>query len=91
MKIQRKIEVSKTSEFTAMETGCKFDCKLLTSVDYGKTFWYCGYGRFCKTEEEVINYIKDNTDKFTLHPGFMKNVSSFVTDVFQFPHDMKCN
>ena len=33
-----------------------FDVKLLTSIDGGLNYYYCGYGRFCKTEQEAEEY-----------------------------------
>lgn len=36
-----------------------YNAKVLTSTDGGKTYWYCGIGKFCKTEEEAQEYIND--------------------------------
>ena len=30
-----------------------YNVQELTSVDGGKTFWYCGFGKFCRTLEEA--------------------------------------
>lgn len=38
--------------------GYNFNVQVWTSVDGGKTFGYCGIGRFCKTGEEVAEYIE---------------------------------
>lgn len=34
------------------------------SVDSGKTFWYCGHGRYCKTLEEAKAYISTQSADF---------------------------
>ena len=43
-----------------------FNVQVLISVDGGKNFYYCGIGKFCKTEEEAAEYIeqhkKENPD-----------------------------
>ena len=36
--------------------GYNYDVKMLTSVDGGKNFYYCGYGKFFRTEEEAVAY-----------------------------------
>ena len=46
--------------------GYNFNVQVLISVDGGKSFYYCGIGKFCKTEEEAAEYIaqykKENPD-----------------------------
>lgn len=37
--------------------GYNFNVQVLISVDGGKNFYYCGIGKFCKTEEEAAEYI----------------------------------
>lgn len=39
--------------------GMQYNVRLVRSVDGGKTFWYCGFGCFCKTKEEAESYIKN--------------------------------
>jgi len=34
-----------------------YNVQELTSVDGGKSFWYCGFGKFCRTLEEANEYI----------------------------------
>ena len=87
MRIQRKVEVKRASEFMQSEMGFRFDCKLYTSIDYGQTFYHCGYGRFCKTEEEAVDYVNNQTDMQTVAPGFMDGMESYQTEAFQFPCD----
>lgn len=36
-------------------SGMPYNVRLVRSVDGGKTFWYCGFGCFCKTKEEGDN------------------------------------
>ena len=38
--------------------GYRYNVQIWNSVDGGKSFYYCGIGRFCKTMDEVHNYIK---------------------------------
>jgi len=35
-----------------------YNARILTSVDGGKNYYYCGNGRYCKTLEEAIKFIK---------------------------------
>lgn len=35
-----------------------YNVQELSSVDGGKTFWYCGFGKFCKTLNEANEYVK---------------------------------
>lgn len=39
-------------------SGMQYDVRLVLSVNGGETFWYCGFGCFCKTKEEAESYIK---------------------------------
>ena len=36
----------------------EYNVQEFTSVDGGKTFWYCGFGKFCKTLEEANEYVQ---------------------------------
>lgn len=38
--------------------GLKYNVSVNASVDGGKTFWYCGNGRFCKNLTEVFEFIR---------------------------------
>ena len=35
--------------------GYKFNVQVLISVDGGENFYYCGIGKFCKTEKKQRN------------------------------------
>lgn len=35
-----------------------YNVQELTSVDGGNTFWYCGFGKFCRTLEEANEYVR---------------------------------
>ena len=37
--------------------GYNFNVQVLIRVYGGKSFYYCGIGKFCKTEEEAAEYI----------------------------------
>ena len=39
--------------------GYSYNVQLWTTQDDGKTWNYCGVGRFCRTMKDVINYIKN--------------------------------
>lgn len=34
-----------------------FDAQLWTSIDGGQNYYHCGFGQYCKTEQEVKEYI----------------------------------
>ena len=36
----------------------KYDAQEWTSIDGGKTFYHCGYGKYCKTLKEARFYKK---------------------------------
>ena len=36
-----------------------YNVQELTSVDGGQTFWYCGFGKFCRTLEEANEYVRE--------------------------------
>ena len=40
------------------KSGDLFNVKILISIDNGKTFHYCGNGKFFTTEKEAHDYIK---------------------------------
>lgn len=42
----------------------KYDVQVLTSVDGGETFWYCGNGRFCKNLTDVFKFVRAWTDPY---------------------------
>lgn len=33
-----------------------YNVQIWQSIDYGKNWYYCGWGRFCKTLEEANNF-----------------------------------
>lgn len=39
--------------------GHPYNLQVYTSVDYGKNFWYCGYGKFCKNLTEAFEFVND--------------------------------
>ena len=41
-----------------------YNVQELSSVDGGKTFWYCGFGKYCKSLEEANEYVKSMTGDF---------------------------
>lgn len=43
--------------------GYLYYVQRMGSVDGGKTFWYCGYGKYCKTEEEAREYINKSIEE----------------------------
>lgn len=34
----------------------RYTVDVLTSIDGGKTYWYAGNGRYCKTKKEAEDY-----------------------------------
>lgn len=34
-----------------------YNVQVHTSVDYGKTFWYCGNGKWCKNLTEAFEFV----------------------------------
>ena len=42
--------------------GNKYNLQVLTITDGGRTFYYCGIGRFCKDMDEV-NAMKDRYER----------------------------
>lgn len=53
MKIMRKAVIKKQS-FPI--DGYEYDVQIWRSIDGGKTYCYCGCGRFCRTEAEAQAY-----------------------------------
>lgn len=37
--------------------GLRYNVQVVTSVDGGQTFWYCGNGRFCRNLTEVFAFV----------------------------------
>lgn len=52
--IQRRYNVEKLS-FPV--DGYEYNVQVLLSIDGGKNFYYCGIGKFCKTEQECQDFI----------------------------------
>lgn len=42
------------SKFSVPMSGYKYNVKIITSVDRGKTWFYSGIGKFCKNLKEVL-------------------------------------
>ena len=43
--------------------GYMYNVQRWSSVDGGKNFYYCGYGKYCKTEEEAREYINKSIEE----------------------------
>lgn len=41
--------------------GYEYNVQRWTSIDGGKSFWYCGFGRFCRDLDEAEAYIEKDT------------------------------
>lgn len=37
--------------------GLRYNVQVVTSVDGGESFWYCGNGRFCRNLTEVFQFV----------------------------------
>lgn len=49
------------NKFEIVKSGSQkypYNARILTSVDGGKSYYYCGNGRYCKTLEEAFEFIK---------------------------------
>lgn len=57
--ILRRFETEKFTEndYGYKEFGIRYNVQMLISLDGGKSWSYGGTGRFCKSEEEVRDYI----------------------------------
>lgn len=49
----RKVEIK---EFSIPVDGYCYDAQIWGSVDGGKTWWYCGHGKFFRTLAEAEAY-----------------------------------
>ena len=57
MEAIKKIVVKKLdADHPARERGCKYNVQVLTSIDGGETFFYCGIGQFAKDLNEAERY-----------------------------------
>lgn len=54
MEVKRKF---RTEKLKFPVDGYKYNVQVLTSIDGGKNYYYCGIGKFCKTREECKQYI----------------------------------
>lgn len=54
--IVKKVRVELNSEFMQQETGCLFNVTGWTSVDHGRNFYYCGWGKHCHNVREAIDW-----------------------------------
>lgn len=57
--VLRRFETEKFTEndYGYKEFGIRYNVQMLISLDGGKSWSYGGTGRFCKSEEEVRDYI----------------------------------
>ena len=53
----RKVKIEKLSE--PVGVNYSYNARILTSVDNGKTFHYCGNGKYFQTLEEAEKYKKE--------------------------------
>ena len=56
-----RYEITDVTEETnpyAFEIGMRYNLQIWVSYNKGKTWNYCGVGRFCKDMEEVNEYIE---------------------------------
>lgn len=56
MEVRRHAVIEKMQ--IPMDGRC-YNVQIYYSVDGGNTFWYCGYGKYCRDREEVAKYIKE--------------------------------
>ena len=57
MEAIKKVVVTKLdADHPARERGCEYNVQVLTSIDGGETFFYCGIGRFVKDISEAERY-----------------------------------
>lgn len=57
MKTIRKVDIKTIdNQHPTYIDGYRYDALVKTSVDGGKTFLYCGIGKFCKTMKEAREY-----------------------------------
>lgn len=52
-----------TIETTENGTEYKYNVKIFTSMDGGRTFYYAGNGKYFKTMKEAENYIKEVSEE----------------------------
>ena len=74
METIQKVVISKLS-FPV--DGYLYNAQIVRSVDSGKTFWYCGNGKFCKSREEAVNYAES-----IIPDGKWSNMKSFLSDTY---------
>ena len=49
------------NKFEIVKSGSQkypYNARILTSGDGGKSYYYCGNGRYCKTLQEAFEFIK---------------------------------
>ena len=54
--IKRKYNIEKT--VFPIDGIYNYNAQVFISVDGGKNYYYCGIGKFCKTEKEAQEYIE---------------------------------
>lgn len=57
MDIRRKCVVEKTRY--PLDEVYNYNAQVWVSVDGGKSYCYCGIGKFCKTKEEAERYCSE--------------------------------
>ena len=56
MKIMRKVTIEKFDFPIDREGTLNYDVQIWTSVDGGQTYYHCGHGKACRTEQEAREY-----------------------------------
>lgn len=54
-----KVEIEKLSAPVGVNYNYNYNARIFTSVDNGKTFHYCGNGKYFQTLEEAEKYKKE--------------------------------
>ena len=60
-RVQRKTIITKLTY--TLQGIYDYNVCLLTSVDYGETWWYAGVGKYCRTIQEAEAYAKELLEK----------------------------
>lgn len=60
--IRLKVIIRETAVPPDPDGKLMYNAQILTSVDGGETFAYCGQGRFCRTRQEAREYAAGITD-----------------------------
>ena len=57
MNVVRKYRIEELS--FPLDGVYKFNAQVLISVNGGRSYWYSGIGKFCKTREEAEKYCEE--------------------------------